>query len=110
MANHRRVFLFGGEMGCKHHWIIEQTAGAEAEGQCYNCGEIRTFINRLPQGIGEASECDHYWAPWVRDATRFYNMCAFCGELRPADHGRASASDIGRIDWDSVVKVYENAC
>lgn len=36
---------------CKHHWMIESTEADEAEGQCYNCGEVRTFRNQCPDTV-----------------------------------------------------------
>jgi hypothetical protein len=63
-------------MGCKHRWQIEQTSADEAEGQCYNCGEIRTFRNRIDKSLNrwldspyhgelqfETDAQDHY-VPW----------------------------------------------
>jgi hypothetical protein len=55
-------------MGCQHHWIIEATTADEAEGQCYNCGEVRTFTNLPPdQWRSPWGPLDGRWAPLGED-------------------------------------------
>ncbi len=55
-------------MGCNHHWIIEASREPEVEGQCYNCGEIRTFVNVMPDECRDAWGLPNSrWAPIGED-------------------------------------------
>ena len=55
-------------MGCQHRWIIEATQADEAEGQCYNCGEVRTFANLPPDEWRVAwGAPNERWAPIGED-------------------------------------------
>jgi len=33
------------ETGCAHHWIIGAPSGPISEGECRNCGLLKTFSN-----------------------------------------------------------------
>ena len=33
---------------CHHHWIIEAANGPKSKGMCKYCGEVRYFLNTMP--------------------------------------------------------------
>ena len=33
---------------CHHYWVIEAANGPESKGMCKYCGEVKTFLNTMP--------------------------------------------------------------
>ncbi|MCX7912575.1 MAG: hypothetical protein N2506_06420 [Dehalococcoidales bacterium] len=34
---------------CRHYWVIETARGPKSSGRCRYCGEIREFLNSMPE-------------------------------------------------------------